>query len=550
VETSTSESEAEAPQLLEPSLPSVFSLPWEGFVERLRALGLERSNPSLFESVRQATDPEIQKAIQLKFLLELRDIRPVNDEHFHAYVEALYGVSLPWADVCEGHVSPMRIWSDLFFGRVNDAIIVFSRESGKTLGYAILDHMQMGLDGLDIANVGAIESQALKCYSYIEGFCREPHFKDWLAKPPMLSKTYFKNGGFVEIMPATMGRVNSPHPNIANLDECELTTMVLVNEMASMPIRKKGRPPAIRFTSSRKKAHGPLELLLRESDKRGLTVFTGCVFEVMEQCLPARHQQGEGCKTCPLAEECLPTRTNELGELEQLPGPGKAIKARGWMNIDDIIRQKKLMDRDTWESQWLSLRPSQKGLIYPTFALNRHVVPQAEWPYNPALPVYGMMDFGYTNAGCALFAQLTPTDDFIIFYELYETALITQKWAEKIKRLPWYENITWFVGDPAAADGRATMNDNGVRMSAADNEVDRGIARVRYLLDPPDRDLPMLYVTDNCVNTVYQFQVYHVPAVPNPDSKNPKEEPEKVDDHAMDALRYGVTQMFGNRLKI
>jgi hypothetical protein len=510
---------------------------------------MEAANPEMFAQLCSLTDPDQQKAAQLAFLLKLRDVRPVDDDHFHAYVDAMYGMALPRAAVCEGHVAPLQVWADLFFGRVYDAIITASRESGKTLGYAILDHMQMGLDGLDIANVGAIESQAQKCYSYIEGFCREPHFQDWLAKPPMLSKTFFKNGGFVEIMPATMGRVNSPHPNIANWDEVELTTWKLVQEGASMPIRKKGRPPAVRYTSSRKKAYGPLEQLLREAPARGLTCFVYCVFEVMEQCLPERHQQGEGCKTCVLAPDCLQKRTTDLGEIEYLPGPGKATKARGWMSIDDVIRQRKLMDEDTWNSQWLSLRPSQKGLIYPMFAEEKHVIAAADWPYNPALPVYAAMDFGYTNPTAVLFAQLTPTDECIIFSELYESMVTTQQWAERIKRLPWFGNITWFVGDPAAADARATMNDNGVRMTPADNEVERGIARIRYLLDPAGRP-PMLYVTDNCVNFIREAQQYHVPSVPNPDKKDPNEEPEKVEDHAMDAGRYLIAQMFGSRLKI
>ncbi len=317
----------------------------------------------------------------------------------------------------------------------------------------------------------------------------------------------------------------------------------------SMPIRKKGRPPAVRYTSSRKKAYGPLEQLLREADKRGLHKFTYCVFEVMEECKPDRHQEGEGCKTCLLAPDCLAKRTNDLGEIEQLPGPGKATKARGWMAIDDVIRQKKLMDEDTWNSQWLSLRPSQKGLIYPMFGEEKHVLAVESWPYNPALPVYAAMDFGYTNPTAVLFAQLTPTDECIIFHEMYESMVTSQTWAERIKRLPWFGNITWFVGDPAAADARATMNDNGVRMSPADNEVDRGIARVRYLLEPPGRP-PMLYITDNCPNAINEIQQYHVPSVPNPDKKDPKEEPEKVEDHAMDALRYLIAQLFGNRLKI
>jgi hypothetical protein len=484
---------------------------------------------------------------------------------------------LPRVDVCPGHTAPFNVWKELFFRRINDAIIVGSRESGKTLGYALLDHLQMGHDGADIANAGAIEAQALKCYSYIEGFSRLPWFTDWLLKPPMLSKTYFKNGGFLEVLPMTMGRLNSPHPNIANFDEIELTTWKLVQEGASMPIRKGEFPPAIRYTSSRKKAYGPLEQLLSEAPKRGLKTWTWCVLDVAEECKPDRHKDGVGCRgvlkdgrvgdlardsdasdwevyPCALRYDCLMPKTTDDGTMAYEDGPGRLTRARGFFNIDDIIRQKKLMDKDTWLSQWLSLRPMVAGLIYPTFDTSRHVFAASEWGgdfgFHEQLPVYGAIDPGYTNPWAMLWMQVTPTDELIIFAEDYETQLITQRWADRIKGKPWYKQTSWIVVDPAAADERATLSDNGIPVLMADNEVDRGIKRVRYLLDPPDRDTPMLYISEACVNLISEMQKYHVPEVRRPDNANEDEEPEKVFDHAADAMRYAVTQLYGNRLKI
>ena len=546
---------------------------------------LKRLQSALLKALSSTSDPLalgiLQKLNPEQLLTwvqnQLVNHKPRTDDELHAYIAAFYGLELPRVDVCPGHTAPFNVWKELFFRRVNDAIIIGSRESGKTLGYAVLDHLQMGLDGADIANAGAIEAQALKCYSYIEGFCRLPWFQDWLLKAPMLSKTFFKNGGFLEVLPMTMSRLNSPHPNIANADEVELTTWKLIQEMNSMPIRKGDKPPAIRYTSSRKKAYGPLEQLLKESERRGLTVWTWCVMEVSEECKPERHQDGVGCRgvlrsgvvgdpvrdtdasdwtvpPCPLREDCLLSKTTAEGNMEYEDGPGRLVRARGFIPVDDVIRQKKLMDADTWQSQWLSKRPMLGGLIYPKFDPAVHVFEASEWGgpggYHEALPVFMASDFGYTNPWCNLYAQVTPTDELVIFSEDYERQVITQRWAERIKHKPWYDLMQWAVGDPAGADERATLQDNGIRIHAADNEKDRGIKRVRYLLDPPDRGTPMIYISKACVNLLEEITQYHIPDVRRPDNQNEDEEPAKIFDHAMDSLRYLVSEIYGSRLKI
>ena len=480
--------------------------------------------------------------------------RPKTLEHYINYTEAFYGLRFPTNGVCHGHTAPGVVWWKHFNDEVFDSIIIGSRESGKTIGYATIDHQQMFFNGDEIANVGAVDAQAKKCYSYIQGFCNLKHFRGYMKKPPMLSLSELKNGGMVEVMPATMNRVNSPHPRIANADEVELMPVRVMNEMVSMPKRMRGcdskdRPPAIRYTSSRKKAYGPLEELLKVAKHRGLEVFTFCVFEVAEKCPEERHQNGDGCRSgCPLAVDCLYQRPMPDGTLAYEPGPGRAAYANGWMRIDDIIRQKKITDALVWESQWLSKKPLATGLVYPTFDMDVHVLANDIYDWNPALPVFAGQDFGYTAPGCVLYAQMLPTQELIIFAEDYTALRITPVWAQCVKATPWFRNLKWVAGDPAAADGRATMQDAGVPMLMANNEIDRGLSRVRYLLAPPERDRPMLYVSERCVNFISEIQSYHHPDVK--EKHNPDEEPESVNDHSMDALRYLVAELYGGLIAV
>jgi hypothetical protein len=473
--------------------------------------------------------------------------RPENDDELHSYIWLYHRWRIPRASVCHGHCSVFDWIAAMFFERDGDQITIGPRGGGKTLGYAVEEHMELKFNGDHIANIGAIDEQAKKCYSYLDRFCRLPYFRDDLLKPPMMSKTYFKNGGFIEIMPGTMKRVNSPHPRIAAWDEVELIDPEVLQEGASMPIRMGDRPPVVRYTSSLKFAHGPMMDLL---DKAALpdstiTVRKFCVYEVMEKCPPARHQDGEGCKTCPLADSCLEKRTNPDGSTALARGPGRAARADGWMRIDDVIAKFRALTADVWNSQWLCRRPQTSGLVYPQFDPDLHIT---EYHWNPQLPVICGLDFGYHNPSVALYAQVTPTDEIVVFAEDYRPFRTTPEFAESIKAAPFFAATSWRSADPAGADPRAILQRMGVRVEPADNRKEEGLNLVRWLLKPQGRSRPLLYFTANCVNTLKEIRTYHYPH-PMSD-RNLKEEPQEFGDHAMDALRYMAMRLFRGRLNV
>lgn len=509
-----------------------------------------------------------------KILRETTRRRPLNKEWLLAAVESLYGFTFSTTDVCPGHVAPGNILWDLFCDTLMYVIIIGSRESGKTLMLAIIEHLDMLFNADECFSAGAIESQAQKGYGYLAGFCRLPHFREHVDGRPLMKQTRLKNGGFAEMAPMTENRLNSPHCRVVQLDEIELTTMQRMNEAFSIPMRQKGRPSTMRLTSSRKKAYGVLEQMLEEKDKRGFAVRTFCVFEVAEQCVPERHQQGAGCRkgycpackdwrpadvdrcatcetvlqACPLMQDCLLPATSDTGTPTYEDGPGRLSWAKGWMLIVDVIVHMMAMDRETWESQWLCHRPMRTGLVYPMWNPEVHVFPAHEYEWNPNLEVYGGQDFGFANPGCVLAAQVLPTDELIIFDEIYLPGLVNQQWANLIKSKPWFKNLRWLAGDPAAAEGRAVMINNEIPSIQANNDIDTGISVGRWLMNPPGRMRPLLYVSDKCVNFIKEVRNYHTPDVVK--DSNVNEVPRKKDDHAMDTGRYLWTQLYAHFVKV
>ena len=107
-----------------------------------------------------------------------------------------------------------------------------------------------------------------------------------------------------------------------------------------------------------------------------------CLWETIEPCPPER-----SCSRCPLAADC----------------DGRARGADGYFPIDDAIAQKARASRTAWEAEMLCIRPSAEGLVFNEFDPRRHVAPVA---YNPALPLYRAIDFGYANPFVCLWVQV------------------------------------------------------------------------------------------------------------------------------------------------
>ena len=133
-----------------------------------------------------------------------------------------------------------------------------------------------------------------------------------------------------------------------------------------------------------------------------------------------------------------------------------------------------------------------------------------------------------------------------------------------------YGNIAWAAADPSAKDGRLTLRQHcGIPATfrrlggrgGRGSERQAGIEQIRRLLgnrngmqeDPAQpggcplpvacsQPSPRLYVDPRCVNTIREFNLYRYPE--QGESIAAPEEPEKANDHCMDALRYAVAVWF------
>jgi len=233
-------------------------------------------------------------------------------------------------------------------------------------------------------------------------------------------------------------------------------------------------------------------------------------------------------------------------------------------------------------------RPS--NLVYPAFSHARHVQPQS---YDPRLPLYRALDFGYTNPFVCLTLQLAPGDRVRVLDEIYLRGRTIHELAELMKQSlkPYYDRFRahWLNSarlgdirrtagseqlttalthpltgaprfpqtleqfqecvvhccDPAGAGERAMLRDAGIFTVARSAPLAYGLELIRSALESSAR----LLIDPRCENLLREFTNYHYasspPAVGYDLPATASEAPAKEDDHALDALRYFMVNICG-----
>ncbi len=208
-----------------------------------------------------------------------------------------------------------------------------------------------------------------------------------------------------------------------------------------------------------------------------------------------------------------------------------------------------LMLEATTSAEWFAQEigaefTSFVGKVYTEFDENVHI---QQHDYRPEWPNYIFFDWGFVNPLAALDVQIAPNDDVYIWREYY------QKWRRLEEHLRDMQNrnqpkgytITGTYGDSADPEAVVTVNvkfAGCIALDEAKQNWRQGIELVKRFLKVRDGK-PKLFIDPSCKNTIREFQGYRMANTPR-SGLDPQEKPTKVDDHAMDALRYGLMHIF------
>ena len=176
-----------------------------------------------------------------------------------------------------------------------------------------------------------------------------------------------------------------------------------------------------------------------------------------------------------------------------------------------------------------------QGAVYSEFDEDQHTVEPfavpAEWKRIRAI------DFGFTNPFVCLWGALDPDGRLYIYREHYKAGVRTAEHAQIIRRLSGDERYLQTAADHDAGE-RAELTAAGIHTEAAVKNVALGIQCVKNRLAVQGDGKPRLFFFRTLKNTL--SEIYDYRWAEAGDEVNAREEPVKLNDHAMDALRYMV----------
>ena len=180
--------------------------------------------------------------------------------------------------------------------------------------------------------------------------------------------------------------------------------------------------------------------------------------------------------------------------------------------------------------------------VYEEGEKSVYVTPPPDWR------IYRSIDFGYNNPFVCQWWAESPDGIMVMFREIYKSQELTEDLAKRIRSLtPEGHTLEMTVCDHDS-DEYERLRRHGIQTTPADKSVESGIQSVQSRLALNDQGQPELYILKNArahepdshlvlddkpLKTIDEIYSYTW-------KDDDEEEPEKEDDHGMDAMRYIV----------
>ncbi|WEL29865.1 Phage terminase large subunit [Haloferax volcanii] len=183
-----------------------------------------------------------------------------------------------------------------------------------------------------------------------------------------------------------------------------------------------------------------------------------------------------------------------------------------------------------------------EGLVYSEFTRETHVVgPESPTPVPDIRDTWRLYGYDYGHADPRVLLEIgkTPTDQYIVLDEYYETQQpvekLTGKWDDgRLLRDGWIQKQEKIPGEVYCdhePEHIEKFTHAGFEAYAATKNLDEGIEEVRSVIEIDDaNEIPGLLVYEDCVNLIKEFQSYKEEDVGT----------SRATDHALDSLRYAI----------
>lgn len=184
-----------------------------------------------------------------------------------------------------------------------------------------------------------------------------------------------------------------------------------------------------------------------------------------------------------------------------------------------------------------------EGLVYDEFDEKIHCVSLNDVPFNDIRRWIYSMDFGYLNATVHMVTVRDKWGRYWIIDEYYKTQDVIDNHAPAMVKRRIKPGVTYADHDRQEREEYARR---GIYSLPAFKDILVGVNAMKTMLNPEQDGGPKLFVVkDRCPNFIREINSYMWPETD--EGKPIKEEPVKVDDHVMDASRYGIASDMKSR---
>lgn len=215
---------------------------------------------------------------------------------------------------------------------------------------------------------------------------------------------------------------------------------------------------------------------------------------------------------------------------------------------DDIEELKRTLTHETFLQELGSEFTSFAGKVYP---FDRQTQIQKNLKYNPALPTYVGIDFGYRHSFAVVLQCDTSGPGLPTVYQIDEVSMKntkTEDFGKMISQLPYH--VTAYYGDPAGigtnlqtgmSDFAVFSKQFGIRIHSRRDKLSRDVANsvshVRRWFEDANGE-SHFFVASRCKESIQSYENYRYPT--HKEDQALKEVPLKDGrfDHCADALRF------------
>lgn len=237
----------------------------------------------------------------------------------------------------------------------------------------------------------------------------------------------------------------------------------------------------------------------------------------------------------------------------------------GGREDSEIKLLERTMPSEEFQQEIAALFTSFSGRIYSEFDEKTHVgkcpyTLNGKCIYNPEWPNYLAFDWGFVNPLAAIEFQIDPQQRVHVWREHYKSRIILDDHLEILRNReqpPGYK-IDLCFGDAADPNAIETVNAKFSACWGDPKSKDiwmEGVQLVKGFLKTQQIgedeygapiEQPWLFVDHSCLNLIREFNNYRSPPKKSVRGveTSPREAAQAFDDHALDALRYGMMHVF------